>query len=279
MSLDEVLAAATVERDREEWLNARDRGFGCSDLGALWLILGWVGEDEFDWHEVEVNGKSKWVSDLYTAAPNGERDYVTPRYLMESWRTMKKSGLPRLIAEKCGKAKPQGQSDAQNEGKAKERQLFQQSRLGQWNTEAQYGPDCAELPTYWSDQVVFERGGSWVLRDRYEPGLLCTLEAWEHTPKGTVAWELKTDRLGLRTKPPWAQRLQAIGQAVVMGADGWGIQYGPRWAQTDEPSFPDLPDPVQWGPFKVKDSDRAMVRKAVSLGMEMVRNAMKEMGT
>lgn len=283
--LSAILDAAAAEKDRKEWLSARDEGFGCSDLGALWLILGWAGEDVFDWREVETtdaNGKptKRWVSNLYQAAPNGERDYVTPRYLMESAAVMKKTGLPRLIAEKAGLAKPKAQSDAQEEGKHKERALFQQSRLGRFDTQAFYAPDDAHTaPPGWPARSVFDWGDvengrkPLVLRDSVEPRLLCTVEAWEYAPKGMIAWELKTDRLGLRTKPPWAQRYQAIGQAVVLGADAWGIQYGPEWAKTDAPAFPDLRDVVQWGPFAVNDSDRAMVRQAVKLGWELVERA------
>lgn len=275
--LNAVLDAAVAEADRADWLDARNGGFGASDLGALWLILGWVGEDQFDWHEApatDSKGKptTKWVSNLYAAAPNGDRDYVTPRYLMEAAQVMKKSGLPRLIAEKAGLAKPRASSDAQEEGKAKERALFQQSRLGRFDVSAYYAPDDFQriAPLSWKEREVTPG----MIRDAVEPHLLCTVEAWEYVERGGIYWELKTDRLGLRRKPPWAQRLQAIGGAVVTGLDAWGIQYGPRWALAgDSPSFPDLADPMQWGPFEVKDADRALVRQAVGAGWDLVMKA------
>ena len=277
--LDSTLDALCAAQDREDWLAARNAGFGCSDLGALWLILGWVGEDQCDWHEVPaVDGKgkptTKWVSNLYRKhQQTGEKDYSTPRYLWEAALPMKKTGLPRLIAEKAGLAKPKASSDAQEEGKAKERALFEQSRLGRFDVESRYAPDGLVLPGWRANgQVVSENPT--VLRDTEEPHLFSTIEAWEWVSgKGVVAWELKTDRLGLRTKPPWAQRLQAIGQAVVMGAEAWGLIYGPEWAKTDRPSFPDLRDPVQFGPYEVKDSDRKMIRQAVGAGWDLVLKA------
>ncbi len=273
-NLDALLDEAAAAADRQEWLETRAEGFGCSDLGALWLILGWAGEDVFDWHEVAAeDGTTKWVSNLYVSAPNGERDYVTPRYLMESWQTMKRCGLPRLIAEKAGRAKPRAQSDAQAEGSHKERLLFQHSRLGRFETQAFYAPDVevATLPPEWKERIVSTK--PLVLRDAVEPRLLCTVEAWEYTERGAIAWELKTDRLGLRRRAPWAQRLQAIGQATVLGTDAFGLIYGPRWALTDEPHFADLPEPVQFGPYIVKDDDRAMIRRAAKLGWELVEAA------
>jgi hypothetical protein len=285
MGLDELLDAAAAEAERADWLKLRNDSFGCSDLGALWLILGWAGADVFDWHEVAYTtpdgypGK-RWRSDLYVTGPRGQkdpnvspslRDYVTPRYLMEQWKPTK-HGIPRLIAEKAGLVKPKATSDAQEEGLAKEALLFDNGPLGHFSRQTFYAPrDWAMAPPDWKARAVSKK--PLVLRDSVEPRLTSTIEAWEYVEKGCVAWELKTDRNGYRTKAPWAQRLQSIGQAVVMGADGWGIVYGPGWARTDEPSFPDMRDAVQWGPFAVKDEDRAMIREAVRLGWVMVEAA------
>lgn len=273
--------AVRAEAAREAWLRSRDGGFGCSDLGALWIILGWVGKDQCDWHEVDaVDGKGKpvkrWASDLYKTCPKtGQRDYATPRYLWDSALPMKKTGLPKLIAQKAGLAKAGKQSDAQAEGLHKERDLFSQSRLGQFDVDARYAPDVdpedPEIRRMWGDRFVGQK--PMMIRDAVEPRLLSTVEAFEYTPKGLIAWEMKCDRLGLRTEPPWAHRLQSLGQAVVMGADAFGLQYGPGWAMTDLPAFPDLGDPIQWGPWVVKDSDRALIRKAVAEGWKLVEAA------
>jgi len=275
--LDAVLDEAVAAKDTAAWHEHRSQGFGCSDLPALWKLLGWVSQEEWGWTLGEranpKTGKMEdhWTSDQYREGPTGEREYRSPRYLLEQTLVMKRCGLPRLIAEKAGKAKGRAQSDAMAEGKHKERALFQQSRLGRFDTRAFYAPDTL-CPARWDAQVV--GGAPLVLRDTVEPRMLCTVEAWEETAKGTVAWELKTDRPGIREKPPWYQRVQALGQAVVLGADAWGIQYGPRWALTDDPAFPDLADPIQWGPFVVRDEDRAMFRRGVRLGWQMVDAAL-----
>ncbi len=284
-ALEDILATEEATAERADWLKLRGESMGCSDLGALWLILGWVGEDQFDWREVDAtdaNGKptKKWVSDLYVTGPNGQknpnvspslRDYVTPRYLMEAWKPTR-YGVPRLIAEKAGLVKPRAQSDAQEEGLAKESLLFDNGPLGHFSRQTFYAPrDWHMAPPDWKARAVTKK--PLVLRDSEEPRLTSTVESWEYVERGCIAWELKTDRNGYRTKAPWAQRLQAVGQAVVMGAEAWGIIYGPGWARTDEPSFPDMRDAVQFGPFAVKDEDKRMIRRAVSEGWALVEAA------
>jgi hypothetical protein len=277
--LDAALDAVKADNDTAAWHSNRALGFGCSDLPALYAILGWVSPEEWGWHETTVadpkTGKpvTKWVSEAFrTHHKTGEKEYRSPRYLQEAAAVMKKSGLPRLIAEKAGLAKGRAQSDAMEEGKRKERHLFQQSRLGVFGVDAWYAPGCTGLWPAATPHIVGTN--PFVVRDMEEPRLLCTIEAWEHVAGKRVAWELKTDRLGLRTEPPWYQRIQAIGFATAINADEWGIQYGPEWALVDEPAFPDLRDPIQWGPYPVRDEDRMMVRRAARLGWKMVEAAL-----
>lgn len=277
--LDAALDAVKADKDTAAWHANRAAGFGCSDLPALYAILGWVSPEEWGWHETTVadpkTGKpvTKWVSEAFrTHHKTGAKEYRSPRYLQEAAAVMKKTGLPRLIAEKAGLAKGRAQSDAMAEGKAKERHLFQQSRLGRFDTTAWYAPDLTEMFLPIGPRVVGQN--PFVVQDAEEPRLLCTVEAFEESPAGLVAWELKTDRLGLRTEPPWYQRIQAIGFATAINADEWGIQYGPEWALVDEPAFPDLRDPIQWGPYPVRDEDRMMVRRAARLGWKLVEAAL-----
>jgi len=280
--LDSVLAEVEEEARREaeeaarrSWLANRRNGFGCSDLPALFLILGWVSPMDCDWREETVDGKLKQVSDLYVTHSLGgftEREYRTPRYLWELARP-RPHGLPGLILEKAGLPHARGGSDAQEEGKAKEAHLFRCCRLGSLGGRATYYPEARALPTEWASRIVST--DPWVICDKEEPRLLCTLEADERgaTPDLDTAWELKTDRPGKRLLPPWAQALQARGQGVVMGHKRWGIQYGPGWAMTDEPAFPDLPDPVEWGPYQLTPGDGMLIRKAVGLGWKLVEEA------
>lgn len=278
--LDATLDDAIAGKATDAWHATRAAGFGCSDLPALYAILGWVPPDEWGWHEVDaVDGAGKpcrkWTSDAYRVqVRTGEREYRTPRYILEASLPLKRgaaNGVPKLIAQKAGLAKQGASSDAMEEGKRKERHLFQQSRLGRFDTTAWYAPDCTGLWPALKQRIM--SADPFVVRDMEEPRLLCTIEAWEHAEGKRVAWELKTDRLGLRTAPPWYQKLQAVGQAVVLEADAWGIQYGPEWALVDEPAFPDLRDPIQWGPFPVRDDDRMMVRRAAKMGWALVEAA------
>lgn len=268
--LDAALDAVKADKDTAAWHANRAAGFGCSDLPALYAILGWVSPEEWGWVQ---GADGKWTSEQYRKHhKTGEVEYRSPRYLLEQTLVMKRCGLPRLIAEKAGLAKGRAQSDAMAEGKKKEATLFRHSRLGSFSATAVYAPDMKEMPERWAGQVVGR--DPWVLRDTVEPRMLCTVEAFEIAPNGLVAVELKTDRLGLRKAPPWYQALQACGQAVVLGADAWSIIYGPGWAQTDEPSFPDLPEPVEFGPYPVREDDRLMIRRAVRMGWALVEKAL-----
>jgi len=272
--LDAALDAVKADKDTAAWHANRAAGFGCSDLPALYAILGWVSPEEWGWVQ---GADGKWTSEQYRKHhKTGEKEYRSPRYLLEQTLVMKRCGLPRLIAEKVKprdpSKPPKAESDAQAKGKREERHLFQQSRLGRFDTHAWYAPDLEELFSAVGPRVVGRN--PFVVQDAAEPRLLCTVEAFEESHAGLTAWELKTDRLGLRTEPPWYQRIQAIGQAVVLNAPHWGIQYGPEWALADEPAFPDLRDPIQWGPYPVRDEDRMMVRRAARLGWELVEAAL-----
>lgn len=258
MDLDTVLDEAVAESDREAWLVRRAGGFGSSDLGALWVVLGWVDEDTLEgWDGLN---------------PDGTKRYRTPRYIIENARRMR-TGWPRLIEEKALLRKPRKQSDAMRMGKEREALIFQQSRLGQWDAEAVYWPDVKELPERYAAQLV--GGNPWVLRDVEEPRLLCTLEASEQTKSGLRVHELKSDRWGNRTEPPWYQARQVVGAAAVMRADLGSIQYAGGWAMADEPAFRDLPDPVEWD-VPITTTAKALTRKACRLGWEMVEACLAE---
>ena len=271
--LDTILAEEAAKKDREDWLRSRDAGFGASDIPVLFLIHGWVAADDLDEYR-QVGGEKLYRIPRYIlhAAEKLETVLVERpnRKPSQSARMRVKSGFPRLIEAKLGNVSAGQSSDAMKEGQLKERMLYESSRLGRWDSNGVYFPEEPKLPEEWLPRVVSER--PWVLRDAVEPRLMATLEAADADPKGLVGVELKTDRLGEREKQGWHWhwRIQSQAHATVLGADAWTLIYGKGWAMTDSPAFPVLPDPVELGPFVLKDSDRSLIRQAVRQGWEMV---------
>jgi len=156
----------------------------------------------------------------------------------------------RFFDEKAGLVKPLRAGKAAAMGRERERLLWQHSRFGLWASTAVYAPDV--LPAEMQPLV-----------DRHEPRLTCTVEGWVRDPDGELrAIELKCGR-DIRDACPWYWRLQAIGEAAVIGASRACVVYGPRWAlDADDPRFPDLPDPVEWE-VTFTPADAAEIRSAV----------------
>lgn len=106
MTLDFSIEGMEVVRDPEAtWLDRRRQGFGCSDLGALWLALGLASPEEVA---------------------------SAPRYMLDAAET--------LIDHKAGRRAAPKVGSAARMGRERERLLFDHYRDGS-RLRAVYAPD------------------------------------------------------------------------------------------------------------------------------------------